>query len=148
MGRLLDNLVDTFVENSVSRKRMDGGSAYNLKKQLECDLVNEVLNERADELEAIRHEREATRWVDDFRQILLQCVLLALLIGLLGSHLYDLLSTLIYHAGQPVNLPAMTVGTVLVSALCILVLAKEFVSRVFEAVKRLQGARGGERRGR
>ena len=142
MGRLLNNLVDSFVEHSDSRKKMDGGSAFNLKKELESDLVKEVLSEHADELEELRREREVARWRDKFHDVLLQCVILAFVIGMLGSHAYGLLEALLYQPSPETNTVAMFIGTAIVLVACVVIVAREYASRLFEAVRELRTLRG------
>lgn len=142
MGRLLNNLVDSFVEHSDSRKKMDGGSAFNLKKELESDLVKEVLSEHADELEELRREREVARWRDKFHDVLLQCVILAFVIGMLGGHTYGLLEALLYQPSPETNTVAMFIGTAIVLVACVVIVAREYASRLFEAVRELRTLRG------
>lgn len=145
MGRLLNNLIDSFVEHSDSRKRMDGGSAFNMKKELERDLVKEVLSEHADELEELSRERDVARWKDKFHDVLVQCVILAFAIGLLGSHVYGLVEALLYQPSPETNTIAMLVGTLAVLVACIVVVGREYASRLLEAVKELRSIRGGSR---
>lgn len=146
MSRTLESLVAFYATKSPEADEVDSGTLFNTEKALERKVIEEVVLERADEIDAeARHredERAAARELDEFQSVLFQCVTLALLVGVLGSHLYGLLEVLIYQPDARANILLMTAGLVILVAVTGVALFKVYIRKLFESTKKLREARG------
>lgn len=145
MSALLESLVSAYVDRSDAYKGVDSGESYGAKKLLEQRVIDEIVAERIDEIDhevrAREKERASIRDLEEFNSILFQCVVLALLVGLLGSHVYGLIEALIYQSNADFNTLAAILGTLVLFVACVVVLLKNYVSRLFSATRRLFDAR-------
>ncbi len=74
----------------------DPGELYKAQKQLENMIVDEVCREEAARIDQdVRDKGKRRRFEEgmhELKMVLLQCVLLAFLVGLLVNHIYDLMN--------------------------------------------------------
>lgn len=138
MSRTLEEVVASYVEKSESVKSYGGsGSIYRAEKMLEDQIVREVVDEHIDEIEGeIKRregERAAVRKLDEFRKILFQCVTLALVVGVLSSHVYGLLEALLYQPSSTINLWLLTCGLIVLLIATAVLLYKEYLSKLHSA---------------
>lgn len=135
-------------------KYVDGNGDYanvcdeekdDVKRLLEQRVISEVVVERIEKVDREARSRErqraSIRQFDEFRSVLFQCVVLALLVGLLGSHFYGLIEALLYEPSSDFNVTAGVIGTAIVFVICAAVLAKSYVGRLFSATKQFLEAR-------
>lgn len=145
MSIKLENLVSSYVDRSDAYVGVDSGESYAAKKLLEQQIIDEIVAERIEtidrEVRAREKERASIRDLEEFGSILFQCVALALLVGLLGSHVYGLIEALVYQPSADFNAVAAMLGTIIVTLVCIFVLLKNYVGRLFSATRRLIDAR-------
>lgn len=146
MSKTLENLVAFYVDKSGRYDGADRGKKFGDAKYLERQVIDEIVFECADEIDAETQRREderaAARELDEFRSVLLQCVTLALLVGIVGSHLYGMIEATFYQPSGGTNIGFMFIGLVLFSIVTLTVLFKEYLKRLFESMRRLQEARG------
>ena len=145
MSDKLDSLVGFYVKESPKGKGLDAGAQFKMEKELEREVAEEVIRERIDEIDAEAERREeeraAKRELSEFRSVLLQCVTLALLVGILGSHLYGLLEVMLYQPDPEANTLLMAVALAVLAIVTVVVLFKEYIQRLFDATKKLRETR-------
>ena len=90
-----------YVTESPHGKGLDAGSQFKMAKELGREVAEEIVRNRIAEMDAEKGRREkeraAAHELDAFQGVLLQCVALALLVGVLGSRLYGLLEAVFYQ---------------------------------------------------
>ncbi|WP_093961528.1 hypothetical protein [Bifidobacterium vansinderenii] len=136
MSTTLDNLIDNFAQSNF-RNSASAESIYAAQKKLEQDIVAEICEEqsqrianRAKQLEQQEHARNQFK---ELRAVYIQCVFLALLIGLLGSHCYDLLKYWFYSSTTPdVDMTKFTIGLIVTLVICLGVCLWMFVSQIMK----------------
>lgn len=147
MSRALESLVAFYVTKSPKADEVDGGTLFNTEKALERKVIEEVVLERADEIDAEvkrrEDERAAARELGEFQSVLFQCVTLALLVGVLGSHLYGLLEALIYQPEAQMNILPMIAGLVILVVVTGVALFKVYIRKLFDSTKKLRESRRG-----
>lgn len=145
MSRLLEEVVATYVARSSEAKSFGRGAVYSAEKMIEDQIVSEIVSDRIEEInsEVRRREREraAVQELDEFRTVLFQCVTLALVVGVLGSHVYGLLEAFFYQPNSEVNRPVLVFGLAVLLVATAAILYKEYLSKLFEAVKKFRKAR-------
>ena len=150
MSRTLESLVAFYATKSPRADEVDGGMLFNTEKALERKVIEEVVLERADEIDAEvkrrEDERAAARELGEFQSVLFQCVTLALLVGVLGSHLYGLLEALIYQPETQANVLPMIAGLAILVAVTGAALFKVYIRKLFDSTKRLRESRRGAER--
>ena len=67
----------------------------------------------------------------------------ALLVGVIGSHLYGLLEALIYQPTAEVNVLFVTFGLLILLVITVVVLFKVYIKRLFESTKKFREFRKG-----
>ena len=138
MSIKLENLVSSYVDRSDAYVGVDSGESYAAKKLLEQQIIDEIVAERIEtidrEVRAREKERASIRDLEEFGSILFQCVALA-------SHVYGLIEALVYQPSADFNAVAAILGTIIVTLVCIFVLLKNYVGRLFSATRRLIDAR-------
>lgn len=91
MSDKLVSLVAFYVTQKAQVENVDEAQIFKAEKRLEREVEEEIVRERIeeidDEVRRRENERAAAREFDEFRGILFQCVTLALLVGVIGSHL-------------------------------------------------------------
>lgn len=138
MSQTLEAVIVSYVENSESAKSyVANSSVYRAEKMLENRVISEIISEHIDEvdLEVKRREREraAVRNLDEFRRMLFQCVTLALVVGVLSSHVYGLLEALLYQPSSSINLWFLAGGLVFLLVATAVLLYKEYLSKLHSA---------------
>ena len=138
MAKLLDALVIKFAKEK--NPGCDDGDLFVAAKELEKDIVEEILDAKKEELDKYARERElegqAKRVLDEARTTIIQCVFLALVVGLLVNHLYDVLCLMIYNQGES-PVPAIGVGILVLILICIGFVLWLLISRLKEKVNTL-----------
>lgn len=96
MSNLLNRLVAEASE--LQFPDSDPGERYKAQKQLENKIINEICREEATRIErdvrAKGKRRRLEEGMQELKMVLLQCFLLAFLIGLLVNHAYDAMKSL------------------------------------------------------
>lgn len=140
MSKTLNNLVMKVVQND--SKGVDLGDAYAAAKVLENEIIDEVCREQADKINRMQKEMQsAENGIDkanDIRNIVIQCVVIALLIGLLCNHIYTLLQSAVYSLTTTQNLGYTAVGLVVLVIIVLLVLLAllfKALSSLYKSIK-------------
>lgn len=123
MSKVLSNIVMRVVESDSANNTP--GDIYEAARALEGKIIEEICNEQADKI--LRKQRElraaevASERVKDIRNIALQCVVIALLVGMICNHAYTLFQSIFYNLPTNQILTNTTIGLLLL-ALILLVL--------------------------
>lgn len=145
MARLLSCLIAEYAQRHYADE--DPGACFEAQKAIECQIISDICEERSQEIALRSREIELTEQMKKARHELMiavvECVLLAIPVGLVGSHMYDLLKTGFYGAVQDFNLPALWFGLLVMVVLCGLILFCMFLNQVVKAVDSIRDARGG-----
>lgn len=136
MGALLNKVVFEYVQNQAGYDNSED-DIYGAAKALERKLVSEVccesaelINQKSEELAA---SKEAEREISEVRTVVLQCIVLAFLIGLSCNHAYTLMQTFMYggSVGQNVN------GTIVGLVACVAVILGILLWTIFKTIVKL-----------
>ena len=145
MSRLLDEVVTTYVKNFSAADSRSDADIFCVEKEVERQIVKEIVEERLDEIEAEAKRREkeraAVRELDEFRDVLIQCVLLALLVGLLGSHLYGWLDAMFYQPESKTRSGFVLFGASCFLVFTLIILFKVYLKKLFESFNKFMKAR-------
>lgn len=145
MARLLSCLIAEYAQRHYADE--DPGACFEAQKAIECQIISDICEEWSQEIALRSREIELTEQMKKARHELMiavvECVLLAIPVGLVGSHMYDLLKTGFYGAVQDFNLPALWFGLLVMVVLCGLILFCMFLNQVVKAVDSIRDARDG-----
>lgn len=142
MSQLLNKLISSYYE----AHKADGDSqrdALSAMKELERRVVAEVIEDNTEVVKRLEHEAQQQEMerarkerlresVKGYGALLFECVILALLVGLIGSVLYGILEALIFAPNSGFNYFWAIVVLVILLALCVAMLGYEFVNRISE----------------
>lgn len=147
MSDKLVSLVAFYMTQKAQGENVDKAQIFKAEKRLEHEVEEEIVRERIeeidDEVKRRENERAAACEFDEFRGILFQCVTLALLVGVIGSHLYGLLEALVYQPTAEVNVLFVTFGLLILLEITVVVLFKVYIKRLFESTKKFREFRKG-----
>lgn len=145
MSKTLEYLIAAYVRDSARVCALDEGSRFHLEKRLEQEVVQDIMNEHVDQIEAEAKRREQQRRASsrygEFRDLLIQGVILALLVGLVGSHVYGLLEAWIYQPDQTFQFGAAAVGCTVTLVALVTILFKLFIDRLIELLETAHATR-------
>lgn len=143
MSAKLDQLMGYFARNGGFDDLASADDVYAAQKQLEQKIVEEVCTERVDEIMARVEEKtkkeQARAQFEELRTTYVQCVILALLIGLLGSHLYDFIRCWLYGAQPDFVVTKFWVGLGVTVVICFIACCWMFFSVVMKVYNTLFG---------
>lgn len=136
MAQLLDSLVSSFAKDSY--KDYSEVERYDAMKALEQQVINEICQ---DEAERIRRDVKETEELARFETAkhelnvtIIQCVILAAVIGILVSHIYDLLKYL-YGATPDYDLQKLAIGVAVFFVIALIIIMSMVVSRLQKALR-------------
>lgn len=136
MAKLLDSVITTYIRQNFP----DDSEAdrYSAQKMFEEKLVQEVCEEQSDLISKKAQEKEKLAKFDsvrsELRKAFVQCVVLAVLIGLLVNAVSDLVGTLLYGASGSFEIVPWTIYTLVVATLAVAVFALIAFSYIREIV--------------
>ncbi|MEQ2985559.1 hypothetical protein AAAX75_08450 [Collinsella sp. CLA-ER-H7] len=143
MAQMLSSLIAEYAQSHYADE--DPGDRFEAQKAMESQIVSEICEERAQEIASKSREIELTEQMKNARHELMvavvECVILAIPVGLVGSHIYDLLRTGVYGAVQDFNLPALWAGLFILVLFCAFILFGMFLNQVLKAVDSIRDAR-------
>lgn len=143
MAQMLSSLIAEYAQSYYVDE--DPGDRFEAQKAMESQIVSEICEERAQEIASRSKEIELTEQMKNARHELMiavvECVILAIPVGLVGSQIYDLLRTGVYGAAQDLNLRALWAGLLILVLLCVLILFSMFLNLVSKAVDSIRDAR-------
>ena len=143
MAQMLSSLIAEYAQSHYADE--NPGDRFEAQKAMESQIVSEICEERAQEIASRSKEIELTEQMKNARHELMiavvECVILAIPVGLVGSHIYDLLRTGVYGAAQDLNLRALWGGLLILVLLCVLILFSMFLNLVSKAVDSIRDAR-------
>lgn len=143
MAQMLSSLIAEYAQSHYADENL--GDRFEAQKAMESQIVSEICEECAQEIASRSKEIELTEQMKNARHELMiavvECVVLALPVGLVGSHIYDLLRAGVYGAVQDFNPPALWAGLFISAALCVLILFGMFLNQVSKAVDSIRDAR-------
>ncbi len=144
MAQMLSNLIAEYAERYHSDA--EPGARYEAQKAIEKHIIDEICEERAQEIATRSREIELTeemkRARHDLTIAVVECVFLAVPVGLVGSHVYDLLRTWFYGSEQDFNSFSLSVGLLICLAVCAFILFSMFLNQVAKAVDSIREVRG------
>lgn len=143
MAQMLSSLIAEYAQSHYADE--NPRDRFEAQKAMESQIVSEICEECAQEIASRSKEIELTEQMKNARHELMiavvECVVLALPVGLVGSHIYDLLRAGVYGAVQDFNPPALWAGLFISAALCVLILFGMFLNQVSKAVDSIRDAR-------
>ncbi|OZG59415.1 hypothetical protein BTIS_0146 [Bifidobacterium tissieri] len=135
MSVKLDRLIDDFARAHFADKGLKE-NVYAAQKKLEEDIIEEICEEKSQEIAAranqIEQQEQVKAQFRELKAVYIQCIFLALLIGLLGSHLYDLMKYWLYDTTPDVDITRFGFGLVITLIICIIVCVWMFVSQIIK----------------
>lgn len=145
MSETLSSLVAKFIDSSPEYREKTPEARFSAGKRLESQIVDEITSEHVEKIdtEARKREEERKKTQDlvDFRNIILECVSLALAVGLLGSHLYGLMEAWLYQPNSSFNYLASIVVTAILVIVISVILVTEFFRRLVDALASIRASR-------
>lgn len=146
MSALLNKLIAESFKDFSSAE--NPGALFAAQKELEKRVIDEIcldeaarIDEQAKELGKKRKFQEGLR---EIRVILLQCFLLAFLVGLLVSHVYDVMKKYLYEGNSVTGFDPLFLGTALLGLACFGIAFWIVVSKVYEVCKSVMQSDGDE----
>lgn len=151
MGKILEGVV-SFYAASEKSDDLDDAALFAAQKQLEGDIKQEIKAECVDEiLRECNRDRDSKTKNDEvdalsseFRLIVFQCALIAIPIGLLVNHAYDLIKGYLYSPDPSFNYLAAWVGLAVFLLVCVASIGYLLFSRVNDVVNRLIDSKRGD----
>lgn len=149
MGKMLEKVV-SFYARSEKSDDLDDAALFAAQKQLEMDITQEIKAECIDELirkcnreqESKAKREEAEALSGELRLIVFQCAIIAIPVGLLVSHAYDLIKGYLYSPDPSFNYDAAWIGLAIFLLLCIASVGYLLFSRINYVVNRLLDSKG------
>jgi small-conductance mechanosensitive channel len=150
MGALLDRVVSSYYQAHKDDGDLED-DALTAMKAIEQDVVNEVLQEHAEDVvrreASLREERRKKEQEQNLRdsirsfwRLVVEGVVLATIVGLVGSHLYGLGEAWLYAPMQDFNFVASAVVMGALIAVCVvflfLVFTRDLPEWVTKAMRR------------
>ena len=113
----------------------DSGALFEAQKKLERLIVDEVCREEAARIDrkakSLGEKRRFEQGMQEIKVILIQCFLLAFLVGLLVNHVYDAVKINLYSS----DVSLIIIGSLVLSGFCIVVALWMVASRIMEFYK-------------
>lgn len=151
MGKMLERVVASYAASERSDD-LDDAALFAVQKQLERDITQEIKAECVDEmLRECNRDRDSKARDDkvdalasELRLIVFQCALIAIPVGLLVSHAYDLIKGYLYSPDPVFNYLAAWIGLAVCLLICIALICYLILSRISDVVNRLIDNKGGD----
>ena len=142
MATLLNRLVAESCKSQYPEA--DPGVLFEAQKQLEKMIVDEVCREEAARIDrkakSLGERRRLEQGMQELKVILVQCFLLAFLVGLLVNHVYDAVKINLYSS----DVSLIIIGSLVLSGLCIVVALWMVASRIMEFYEMMMRDKGGD----
>lgn len=142
MATLLNRLVAESCKSQYPEA--DPGVLFEAQKQLEKMIVDEVCREEAARIDrkakSLGEKRRLEQGMQELKVILVQCFLLAFLVGLLVNHVYDAVKINLYSS----DVSLIIIGSLVLSGLCIVVALWMVASRIMEFYEMMMRDKGGD----
>ena len=142
MAALLNRLVAESCK--LQYPEADPGVLFEAQKQLEKMIVDEVRREEAARIDRkakiLGEKRRFEQGMQELKAILVQCFLLAFLVGLLVNHVYDAVKINLYSS----DVSLIIIGSLVLSGLCIVVALWMVASRIMEFYEMMMRDKGGD----
>lgn len=142
MAALLNRLVAESCKSQYPEA--DPGVLFEAQKQLEKMIVDEVRREEAARIDRkakiLGEKRRFEQGMQELKVILVQCFLLAFLVGLLVNHVYDAVKINLYSS----DVSLIIIGSLVLSGLCIVVALWMVSSRIMELYEMMMRDKGGD----
>lgn len=146
MSEMLNRLVAESINGAYPDA--DPGDLYQAQKELEKQVIKEVCEEEtlriAKSVQDLRNKQRFEEGMRELRTVLAQCFVLAFLVGLLVSHVYDSIKAYVYAGRSFFGLDPIVVGVVVLSLLCTGVAIWMVASKVFELYRSIMVKGGSE----
>ena len=146
MPSLLSKLVaESFEKQSPDA---DPGVLFEAQKGLEKKIIDEVCSEEVARIDKQVKEQDRKRrfqqGLRELKAVLLQCFLLAFLVGLLVSHVYDAIKGYLYEDNSILGVDPIFIGIGLLCLICFGVAFGMVASKAIEVYKSVMQGNGDE----
>lgn len=135
MARLLSDLVAEYARANFGDN--DPGALFEAQKELEKRIVSEICEERAHEISERKREIELVEEIKTGRReiavAVVECVVLAIPVGLVGSHLYDLLRVDFYGVQADFSILSLRIGLLICFLACVVILVVLLLNQLAKA---------------
>lgn len=137
----MSEMLNRLVAESINREfpDADSGHVFQAQKELEKIVVEEICTDRASEIDEkakkLGDKRRFEAGLHELRTVLVQCFILAFLVGLLVNHVYDALKVHLYTGRTFLGIDLVFVGGFVLLILCVGIAVWMVLSKMLEFVQ-------------